>query len=77
MKNVIILKFRNKYACSIDLEDEINKYIQLKMDELFSREIFDERDLIQIDKDINTKYEEVKNKSKNVDKIASDQSDKP
>ena len=74
MKNLIILKFRNKYACAIDIEDELNKFIQLKMDELFSRDCFDERDLVGIDKEINAKYEEIVKKNKNIDKIGSERS---
>ena len=70
MKNIIILKFRNKYACTLDLEDELNKLIQIKMDELFSRELFDERDLVAIDKELNKKYEEIVKKTKKIMKKA-------
>lgn len=64
LKNIIILKFRNKYACTIDIEDELNKFIQIKLDELFARELFDERDLVDVDKEISAKYEEIKLKNK-------------
>ena len=36
LKNMIILKFRNKYSCSTDVEDELNVFIQDKMDDLFA-----------------------------------------
>lgn len=35
LKNLILLKFRNKFACTADSSDELNKYIQDKVDELF------------------------------------------
>lgn len=65
LKNMIVLKFRNKYACTIDLEDELNQFIQVKLDDLFARSFFDERDLVTIDKEIKEKYEEIMNKNKN------------
>lgn len=64
LKNLIILKFRNKYACSADAEEELNQFIQEKMDELFSEQVFDERDLIRIDKQISEKFEELTSKKK-------------
>lgn len=38
------------------------------MDELFSRDAFDERDLVGIDKEINAKYQEIVKNSKGVEK---------
>jgi hypothetical protein len=52
LKNLITLKFRNKYACTTDLDDELNNFIQMKMDELFACPSFDERELVAIDKEI-------------------------
>ena len=70
MKNLIILKFRNKYACALDIEDELNKFIQAKMDELFAREVFDERDLVGIDKEIGAKYQEIVKSNKGLEKVS-------
>ena len=59
LKNMIILKFRNKYLCSMENEEELNQFIQDKMDELFAEQVFDERDLIKVDKMIMEKHQEL------------------
>ena len=69
MKNIIIVKFRNKYACANDLDDELNQFIQSKMDEMFSKQMFDERDLIAVDREIKSKYDSIVEQSKNGKRI--------
>lgn len=69
LKNIIIVKFRNKYACANDLDDELNQFIQSKMDEMFSKQMFDERDLIAVDREIKSKYDSIVEQSKNGKRI--------
>ena len=60
LKNMIILKFRNKYACTTpDWEDQLNQFIQERMDWLFAQEHFDERDLVRVDKEVMQKFIEL------------------
>ena len=64
LKNMIILKFRNKYLCSVENEEELNQFIQDKMDDLFAEQVFDERDLIKVDKMILEKHQELSQRVK-------------
>ena len=64
LKNLVLLKFRNKYACSADIDDEVNKFIQTKVDELFAKDQFDERDLVATDKEIHAMYDQTIKKLK-------------
>ena len=45
-------KFRNKYCATVGEEDELNTFIQNEVDALFSMEMFDERDLIAVDRKV-------------------------
>jgi len=53
LKNMILQKFRIKYNCSIEKDNgELIAFIVARLDDLFSKSAFDERDLIKIDKEI-------------------------
>lgn len=48
------------------------------MDELFSTSQFDERDLVRIDKEIQSKFDEVQKKGRDIEKMSKDKvSEKP
>lgn len=52
LKNLIVTKFRNKYCASVSDEDDLNNFIQSEVDSLFAMEMFDERDLIAVDRKV-------------------------
>ena len=52
LKNLILTKFRNKYSVLMSSDDDINTFIQKEVDQLFALELFDERDLVQVDRNI-------------------------
>lgn len=63
LKNLILTKFRNKYSVQMSSDDEINTVIQKEVDRLFAMEVFDERDLVQVDRNIRAQIEKYNEQS--------------
>jgi uncharacterized protein YqgQ len=57
LKNLILTKFRNKYCVLMSSDDSVNTFIQTEVDQLFDLELFDERDLVQVDRNIRAQIE--------------------
>ena len=67
LRNMILQKFRIKYNSSVEKENgELIAFIVARLDDLFSKSAFDERDLIKIDKEIQERVNQANSTKKNV-----------
>ena len=64
LKQLILQKFRIKFNCSHEKDPELNVFIMTRLDELFNSSVFDEKDLVKLDREIQAKVDQIKAKKK-------------